>query len=112
MNLRDRMQVKLVDAKQEARMLSVMALNSSLPPEYRQLVKMLECLARTEAKLRRSALDQLALDSKAKTMGWSPIRPVDGADKSRKRCRPCALGTRARARHRPGEPRAGRLVVT
>ena len=80
MNLRDRMQVKLAEAKQEARMLSVMALNSSLPPEYRQLVKMLECLARTEAKLRRSALDQLALDSKAKTMGWSPIRPVDGAD--------------------------------
>lgn len=45
MNLRDRMQVKLVDAKQEVNTLSVMALNPSLPPEYRQLVRMLECLA-------------------------------------------------------------------
>jgi hypothetical protein len=62
-NLRDRMQVKLTDAQQEVRTLSVMALNPSLPPECRQLLKVLESLARTEAKLRRRALEyQLALD--------------------------------------------------
>ena len=56
------MQVKLAEPKQEARTLSVMALNPSLPPEYRQLVKALECLARIETKFRRSALNQLAPD--------------------------------------------------
>jgi hypothetical protein len=63
MKLRDRMQLKLAEAKQEVRNLTVMALDPSLPPEYRQLVKVLESLARTEAKLRRRALDyQLALE--------------------------------------------------
>ncbi|MGA8158564.1 MAG: hypothetical protein WB822_20640 [Rhodoplanes sp.] len=55
--------LKLAEVKQEVRKLTVMALDPSLPPEYRQLVRVLEWSARTEAKLRWRALEyQIALD--------------------------------------------------
>jgi hypothetical protein len=58
--------LELAEVKQEVRNLTVIALDPSLPPEYRRLVKVLEWSARTEAKLRWRVLEyQLALEQHA-----------------------------------------------